>query len=276
MKKCQGPCLIHCYYTSSIILLLIGIYIDIILDVKKYYLNVFKDKIIIILNAKTISIKINKEIYPKIYKLNDKKLEDMIYYLLNIGYQNVFSSVSDKNFYSKMKNICFEFKDDILKGINSKESNYENVNNKLDKFDETINKLFGISKTSNKKGEISENLVSQLIKNKYPNYCYEVKRSIAHNADGKIISPSGMQCLVEIKNYSYIVNNEEVNKFKRDLKSTNNNFGIFISLQTNISGKKTIDFEADENINIIYISNVINDINKLDCAILLIENLYQL
>ena len=36
--KCQGPCLLHCYYKSSILLLLIGFIIGLCVS-NVYYLN---------------------------------------------------------------------------------------------------------------------------------------------------------------------------------------------------------------------------------------------
>ena len=136
--------------------------------------------------------------------------------------------------------------------------------------------MFGISTTSNKKGEISEQLVYNMINDKYPNYSYDVKRHIAHHADGELTSPTGMKCLVEIKNYTHTVNKDEINKFKDDLKTTNNNLGIFISLQTNISGRRLIDYETYDDTHIIYISKIMEDCNKLDCGILLLESIYKL
>jgi len=86
-----------------------------------------------------------------------------------------------------------------------------------------------------------------------------------------------MKCLVEIKNYSNTVNKDEIEKFKYDLKYTNNTLGIFLSLKTGIVGKKCIDYEVfksnDTNYHIIYISRLMDDINKLDCGFLLLENL---
>ena len=84
-----------------------------------------------------------------------------------------------------------------------------------------------------------------------------------------------MKCLVEIKNYNYVVNKDEVIKFKNDLRTTNNNLGIFISFQTNICGKKIIDYETYDDKHIIYISNISNDMNKINCSILLLESIYK-
>ena len=184
---------------------------------------------------KNITISINKDQFPKIYNLESTQLLNKINYLLNLGYQQVYSSVNNQSIIQNMKHICREFKDDIIVGVNNKEQ--------INKLDLTINKLFGISKTSNKKGELSENLVKELINNKYPNYSYDITRHISHNADGIMVSPSGLQCLVEVKNYNHTVNKDEVIKFKNDLKTTNNKFGLFISLQTNIQGKNLIDYE---------------------------------
>jgi hypothetical protein len=120
-----------------------------------------------------------------------------------------------------------------------------------------------------------------MIEDKYPNYAYDVKRHIAHHADGELSSPTGLVSLVEIKNYTNTVNKDEVEKFKYDLKYTNNQFGIFISLQTGIAGKNNIDYETfqdDQNktYHIIYISKMMEEAMKLDCGILLLESLYKI
>lgn len=239
-----------------------------------------------------IELNIKKEIFPKLFEIEDN-LEDVIIFLLNIGYQNVYSSVNEKNLIDNMNNTCRQFKDDIIKGIETKNENLKdkilllesnlnkvNSNDKLDEMSQIIEKLFGISNTSSKKGAISEQLIYNILEEKYPNYSYDVKRNIAHHADGELISPSGMKCLVEIKNYTNTVNKDEVDKFKYDLKFTKNNLGIFISLQTGIAYKNMIDYETyqdnDETYHIIYIGKIMEDINKLSCGILLLENIFKI
>lgn len=245
------------------------------------------------MNTKNITITINDNVFPKLFNLKDDELNKHILYLLNIGYQNTYSSLSENNVISKVDNICRRFKDDILTGIQEKNNlinyNINSIDNNLkqlqidEKIDEmtlVINKLFGISSTSMKKGEISENLVQKIIDEKYPNYTYDVKSHVPHHADGELSSFSGMKCLVEIKNYTNTVNKDEIDKFKYDLKYTNNTLGIFLSLKTGIVGKKCIDYETfkgnNEDYHIIYISKLMDDMNKLDCGILLLENLYKI
>ena len=245
------------------------------------------------MESKTITITIQNDKFPKLFELEDAKLNNSILYLLNIGYQHTYSSMVDKNIINKVDDICRRFKDDILIGVQEKNNLINNnitkldsdikdlnIENKIDEFSGVINKLFGISSTSSKKGEISEDLIYKIISEKYPNYTYDIKRHIPHNADAELCSSSGMKSLVEIKNYSNTVHKEEIEKFKFDLKFNGINLGIFLSLKTGIVGKKCIDYEIfqdnSESYHIIYISRLMDDINKLDCGLLLLENLYNI
>lgn len=68
----------------------------------------------------------------------------------------------------------------------------------------------------------------------------------------------GCQYLVEVKNYTNVVANKEIHKFKRDIDSNPGiNGGLFISIKTGISylgsGKDSIKFERYNGIPIIYL-----------------------
>ncbi len=240
-----------------------------------------------------VNLNINEQLFPKLLELDKNKLDDTILFLLNIGYQSVFSSVNEQNLIKNMDDTCRKFKDEIILGVDSKNELIKDriqhlqnnvseldINTKIDEFSKILEKLFGISTSSSKKGEISEDLIYKILSDKYPNYCYDVKRHIAHHADGELTSPTGMKCLVEIKNYSNTVNKDEIIKFKYDLKYTGNKLGIFISLQTGVCGRKNIDYEmykdGDEIYHIIYISKMMEEVLKLDCGILLLESLYKI
>ena len=232
-----------------------------------------------------VKIKLDKNLFPKLFEISDD-LESKILFLLNIGYQNVFSSQSESNIIDNVNNICRKYKDDILNGIDSKNENInlrlEDIKNnvKSDELIETLDKLFGIKNTSQKKGEMTEDLIFNIINEKYKNYSLNETRKMAHSGDGELMSPSGLRCLLEFKNYTSSVNKDEVDKFKFDLKFRGINFGLFISLQTGICFKNSIDYEVfehdNEKFHIIYISKLVDDINKLDCGILLLENLYKI
>lgn len=233
-----------------------------------------------------VTINLDKNIFPKLFDYKGDELNNIILNLLNIGYQNVYSSINEKKLITNIDNSFRRYKDDIILDNNNikdkislLESNLNNLNvdNKLNEFSNIINKLFGISNNSCKKGDISEKLIYDIISQKFKNYNYEKKSHIAHHADGELSSSTGFKSLVEIKNYNHVVNKDELEKFKYDLKYTNNNFGIFLSLQSGIVGKNIIDYEIyEDNIHIIYISKLMDDINKLDYGIILSEILFKM
>lgn len=237
-----------------------------------------------------VTINLDKNIFPKLFNYNGEELNNIILNLLNIGYQNVYSSINEKKLINNLDNSFRRYKDDIILDINNNNNNIKdkisllesnlnnlNVDNKLNEFSNILNKLFGISNNSCKKGELSEKLIYDILSQKFKNYNYEKKNHIPHNADGELTSSSGFKSLVEIKNYNHVVNKDEIDKFKYDLKYTNNSFGIFLSLQSGIVGKNIIDYEIyNDNIHIIYISKLMDDINKLDYGIILSEVLFKL
>ena len=237
-----------------------------------------------------VTINLDKNIFPKLFNYNGEELNNIILNLLNIGYQNVYSSVNEKNLINNLDNSFRKYKDDIILDINNNNNNIKdkinllesnlnnlNVDNKLNEFSNVVNKLFGISNNSYKKGELSEKLIYDILSQKFKNYNYEKKNHIPHHADGELTSSSGFKSLIEIKNYNHVVNKDELDKFKYDLKYTNNTFGIFLSLQTGIVGKNIIDYEIyNDNIHIIYISKLMDDINKLDYGIILGEILFKI
>lgn len=237
-----------------------------------------------------VTINLDKNLFPKLHDYKGDELNNIILNLLNIGYQNVYSSINEKKLINNIDNSFRKYKDDIILDINNNNNNIKdkitllesnlnnlNVDNKLNEFSNIVNKLFGISNNSCKKGDISEKLIYDIISQKFKNYNYEKKSHIAHHADGELTSSTGFKSLVEIKNYNHVVNKDELDKFKYDLKYTNNTFGIFLSLQSGIVGKNIIDYEIyDNNIHIIYISKLMDDINKLDYGIILSEILFNM
>jgi hypothetical protein len=241
-------------------------------------------------NSIDININLNKNKYPELFNLSSiDDIRDELYYLINIGYSSVYKN-NDIN--EDVENVCRKFKDDILNNfsdknliirqeINNLKSNINSINidDKINKLTSIIEDLFGISNTSNKKGEISEDFIYTLFENKFKNYCYDKKRHIPHNADGELNSPSGLKCLVEVKNYNKSVDKKEIDKFKFDLYHTNINFGLFISIKSGIIGKKNIDYEFikhnNKTFHIVYISNTANDSVKLESSILLLESLFK-
>tara|TARA_Y100000385_G_C12660773_1_gene453648 strand:+ start:90 stop:434 length:345 start_codon:yes stop_codon:yes gene_type:complete len=111
-----------------------------------------------------VNLNINEQLFPKLLELKEDKLHDTLLFLLNIGYQNVFSSVNEKNLIKNMDDTCRKFKDEIILGVDSKneiikdriqnlQTNVNNldINTKIDEFSTILEKLFGITSSSSKK-----------------------------------------------------------------------------------------------------------------------------
>ena len=73
-----------------------------------------------------INIEIDELLFPKLLEIENEKLDSTIKFLLNIGYQNVYSSVNERNLINNMNNLCRKFKDDIISGVDSKNLNLQN------------------------------------------------------------------------------------------------------------------------------------------------------
>ena len=84
-----------------------------------------------------IELDIKNELFPKLFEVEDN-LEEVILFLLNIGYQNFYSSVNEKSLIDNMNNTCRQFKDDIIRGIESKN---ENLKDKILLLENNLNNL---------------------------------------------------------------------------------------------------------------------------------------
>jgi len=133
--------------------------------------------------------------------------------------------------------------------------------------------------SSTRKGELTEALIETVIHNQLPDYNYDIKRGVAHNADGELTSPSGLKALVEIKNYNNTVPEEEITKFKYDLSYRNIKYGLFISTKSGIQYQNAFSYEKYEKdgqiYHIVYVSKVFEEEHKIYTGILLLENIYK-
>lgn len=244
---------------------------------------------------KYVTIEIDENILPLLFKLKDDHLGDTIQDILHRGYKeyfnirtpmdinkDIYNSILSKNREDVIKNM--DMNTNILKlemqnGVRNIES-INKLDTKLDRFTNMVENIFGISQNSNKKGDVSEDILYQTITSRFPDLTYTRTRNIAHNADGELVYPSGQKVMVEVKNYTTVVNEKELEKFRFDLKHMGVQYGLFCSLQNNITGKKRLDYEQFEHNNkiyhIIYIPAVLNETSKIESGILLMERLYEL
>lgn len=242
-----------------------------------YYINFYKvtkqlnaDKIelklnyyymiIIIMNSIKVTLTINMDEYPLLELIKKNKVEDTLYQLLKTGYMIHFPT---------LKEIEHQADSHILiEKIN-------HMNNKIDTSQElyqnTMTKLIGISSNSNKKGNFAENMLEDYCNKNFGDIIFERKSGVAHSGDAWLHLPNKKIIMLESKNYTTTINKDEVNKMKSDMINHHIKWGIFVSFNSMIQGMKEFDFYTfhhnNELYSIIMISNLANDVNRLDMAI---------
>ena len=205
----------------------------------------------------TASLELNQIEFPRLFELNEDAISDILKKMLSIGYNTYFPK-NDFNNESKL--------------------NYENqpqLSTKFDILDTLINKLTGISNNSKKIGIFGENYIQELIAKNFIGVSYQKTGEIDHSGDGLLTLSNGSEILIEIKNYSNIVNDDEVDKFTFDMKTTKRKYGLFLSLNSKINKSKILDLRTfthdNENYYQFFVSNLSDDLHRLEVGILLLQ-----
>lgn len=112
-------------------------------------------------------------------------------------------------------------------------------------------------KASSVKGQIGENVVYDILVDKFPDLTIENTSKVGHCGDIQILLPNYNKVIVEVKNYNKTIDTSELDKLKYDMKFNKCNYAIFISLNSGIVGKKRFQLETfhydRENYYILYV-----------------------
>lgn len=205
-----------------------------------------------------IQIDITNEDFPILFNIKPDDISNITKKIFKLGYEILFPH------FDKIEDI----------------KTHSILNEKVLNLEASLDKLIGISNTyalSTKKGEIGENFLEILFENRYGDIIYKNMAHTNHSGDAWLYLPDNKIIMLESKNYTYVVDKNEVIKMQNDMITHNIHFGIFISLNSNIQGYKEIDiftFQHNEQIfTILMISTLINDIKKLDLGLSIIRNI---
>ncbi len=94
------------------------------------------------------------------------------------------------------------------------------------------------------KGQSGENIVLDILKDKFPDFQIVNTSKFAHHGDIQVTTTNKIKIIVEVKNYNKTVDQEQIDKLKFDMKFTNINLAILISLNSGIVGKKRFEIES--------------------------------
>ena len=207
----------------------------------------------------SINMELSELQFPRLFELNEDNLPNILQKIITFGYNCYFPEPVIE---TTSENIENEKTDDKL-------------DHKIDMLDTLINKLTGVSNNSKKIGIFGENYIQELITKNFIGMAYQQTGETDHSGDGLLTLNNGSEILVEIKNYSTVVNDDEINKFTFDMKSTKRKFGLFVSLSTKINKMKIIDLKTfvyeNETYYQFYISNLNDDLHRLEVGILLLQ-----
>ena len=212
---------------------------------------------------------IEKEIYANELRLQDVKTQS------ENQLQNHTKAVQNQYEY------IIQSKDDVIDNKNNE--NIE-LKQRIKDLEEQTCQAFALSRKLDSlmgkgntvdnamKGDFGESIVANQIQYWYQ--ASEIEDKSAETARGDLLwklNDCDFAALVEVKNVQ-MVRPSEVQKFERDLLVNTNDksctCGIFISLKTEtIPNKGKFKLEFINNVPVIYVSNILNDLNTLRFAL---------
>jgi hypothetical protein len=188
--------------------------------------------------------------------------------LMNIKYSQLIESIQNKIQTSiTLSEQTLNINIDKLKEISSESSLIQKTMNT------ELTTYIGRHNKSTFKGSQSEEMLSTVLEEQYPNAEIINSSNIAKSGDFILKRTNLSTILIENKNYSSTVPYDEITKFHRDIEHNNYCNGLFISQSSIISGKQNFQIDFHNNAILIYIHKCDYDPIKINIAIQIIDSL---
>jgi len=205
--------------------------------------------------------------YPMLQNMDKTIATDYAKQIFKIGY-NIYFPEYQPTEYNHIVSKIGELQSEI-KELNMKDY--------ITTLDQSLNRLIGLSSNSNKKGNFAENILETIFDSRYGDIKFERKSGTAHSGDAWLYLPDNTIIILESKNYMTTVNKDEIIKLQNDMIDNNILWGVMCSFNSSIQGMRELDFHTfihnNNTYSIIMISNLSNNINKLDLGIMIIRKL---
>ncbi len=222
-----------------------------------------------------VTLKLDVKEYPILNTLKKKDLGKILQKIFKSGYQIHFPStdkVEQQVEYNELKERIESIKEELKEQLSNSE-----IGDKINSLESSLTKLIGIAANSSKKGNLGENILEDLFSKRYGDIQFERKSGVAHSGDAWLHLPDNKLIMLESKNYTTVVNKDEINKLKSDMINHHIKWGILVSFNSMIQGMKEFDFMTFthncETYSIVMISNLSSDIHKLDLGLQIIRKL---
>jgi hypothetical protein len=205
--------------------------------------------------------------YPMLQNMDKTIAIDYAKQIFKIGY-NIYFPEYQPTEYNHIVSKIGELQSEI-KELNMKDY--------ITTLDQSLNRLIGLASNSNKKGNFAENILETIFDSRYGDIKFERKSGTAHAGDAWLYLPDNTIIILESKNYMTTVNKDEIIKLQNDMIDNNILWGVMCSFNSSIQGMRELDFHTfihnNNTYSIIMISNLSNNINKLDLGIMIIRKL---
>ena len=225
-------------------------------------LNEFETKTTNVVNTKIVDTirDLQKTIQDDTAKLNlnPENIKDVLLTLQ----QNFISTTTklEMNMNKNMEEIKRTNQDNFVSIKAETSTNQECVH-------DLIKKMEGVTT----KGRISETILSSILSTLYPCASINAVGNVKESGDFIMERTDKPKILVENKNWSCNVYQDEVKKFIRDIE-VNNCCGVFLSQNTGISNKRNYEINVHNGNVLVYVHFVNNDPEKIKIAIEIVDH----
>lgn len=232
-----------------------------------------------------ITLNINVKNFPVLQLMKKKDIDKLALEIFKTGYMIHFPNqdkVLENQEYEEIKNSIISLRKEIADSniIGIGDVIISKINEQIEPLNTSLSKLLGLQTASCKKGELGENIIQNAFLTRYADLIYEDKSHVDHSGDAWIILPDKKVIMIESKNYTATINKNEIAKMEFDMKFNNIRFCLFLSLNAAVQGFRDMDFHTfthnGENYFAIIVSNLSNNISKLDLAFSMIRKLMEL
>lgn len=222
-----------------------------------------------------LNLKISKADFPVLDTIKKKDLNKILLTILQTGYDVHFPSLNKIENNIEYKELLTTIQ--TLKNEFKEELNNSEIKEKIGLLESSLNKLIGLSSNSSRKGNLAENILEDIFSKRYGDIQFERKSQVAHSGDAWLYLPDNKKIMLESKNYTTVVNKDEIIKLQSDMINHHIRYGLLVSFNSSIQGMKEMDLHTfihnKETYSVICISNLSNDLHKLDLGIQILRKL---
>jgi len=143
---------------------------------------------------------------------------------------------------------CHSYIDPIQETVNT-------INERVQGVEDRFNEVFHLRKNSSRKGRATENITLDALRWQYKDteFLDVAKEGYGGDCRGKF---QFGDVLYECKDYESLVGHSEIIKFYRDMEHTGVKYGIFVSNNSRITGKRQVEWELCDEKIVVFVSEM--------------------